>query len=475
MLAVLAAACARGPEPTVLAHDVQGRLDQLFGREVLAIRTLKRQGSASGDAGQAIVYYNATLEFAESYDPSDWEGLSPQLIATALGATDEGILGFKSGRIERGSQLRAYGSLVYRRTSDGWRAADLQLSGSQPHDAAGGSVRRTRASELVEQLGLMVDKASGLSSSDSDIIADELDRALQNISLRLDKGKSGIVIAAGPADGEYVRFIKSLYPQAKAGDRFNVAITDGSVANAMMIDSGKARFGLVQSDVAAAAIAGEDAFSNSGPLRRVRAVASLFPEPVHVIVRADSGFESLTQLAGRRIFVGTAGSGTRYTALQILAAHGLDSGRYVEVVTSGPGAALAKLKARELDAVVVVASAPWSQLAVMAVDVPLRLLALDPAVIEKIESTVHGLVPLVIPARTYAGQENDVRTVGATAILVANSDVPEAAVVGVLNFLFAEGAAGGRGVNAARLSRKRALVGITIPLHEGSARYFSGP
>ncbi len=114
LLAVLAAGCSRGPGGTELAEDVQARLDALFGRQVLLLRDLNRQGSAPYDpapdgANQAIVYYNARLEFVEAYDPSDWEGLSPQLIATALGATDEGVVGLGAGSMAPGSELRAYG------------------------------------------------------------------------------------------------------------------------------------------------------------------------------------------------------------------------------------------------------------------------------------------------------------------------------------------------------------------------------
>ncbi len=74
LLAVLAAACSRGPGEAVLAGDVQARLDTLFGRQVLVLRDLNRQGSApyataEDGARQAIVYFNARLEFVEAYDP----------------------------------------------------------------------------------------------------------------------------------------------------------------------------------------------------------------------------------------------------------------------------------------------------------------------------------------------------------------------------------------------------------------------
>ena len=129
-LALLLAACSRGPDAPRLEQDVQSRVNALFGRQVLAVETLRRQGSApyrAADDGtkQIIVYYNAKLRFTEAYDPSDWQGLSPTMIANALGAADEGITGLKSGPNAPDTELRAYGSVVYRQADQGWQPADV--------------------------------------------------------------------------------------------------------------------------------------------------------------------------------------------------------------------------------------------------------------------------------------------------------------------------------------------------------------
>ena len=59
------------------------------------------------------------------------------------------------------------------------------------------------------------------------------------------------------------------------------------------------------------------------------------------------------------------------------------------------------------------------------------------------------------------------------ALLVASDSVPDASVKQVLDFLFTSGVAANRGVSASRLSRARALAGVTIPLHDGAADYFA--
>ncbi|MDH4165733.1 MAG: hypothetical protein OEV90_04885, partial [Gammaproteobacteria bacterium] len=43
---IVLAGCARGPDEAGLQRDVQAQLDTLFGNRVLAVTSLKRQGSA---------------------------------------------------------------------------------------------------------------------------------------------------------------------------------------------------------------------------------------------------------------------------------------------------------------------------------------------------------------------------------------------------------------------------------------------
>lgn len=475
LLTLALAGCARGPDTAGLQADVQRQLDALFGSRMLEIRSINRQGSAPLPAAtpgekRAIVYFNVVLEFTAPYDPSDWSGLSPELIASALGATDEGVIGLGAGRIDKGAPLRAYGSMVYTRTGDEWQPALMSPRAARQPAAPGDD---TRASDLIERLAGIVNTTPGLHAADDAIVAQELDRALQNIRLRLDRGDGRLLIASGPAGGEYARFVDSLRPRGKQWSVVQ-ANTAGSVANALMLDAGEARFGIVQSDVAAAAITGQAAFTAHGPLRHVRAVAALFPEPVHVVTRADAGLDSIVELRGKRIAAGTRGSGTRQTAIQVLRAHGLAAVDYVAVDAGTPDEALQLLAGGHIDAVIEVVSAPWSQLAAAAIQTPMRLLPLDTGVAAELAEQLPGLVPLAIPERTYPWQDGPVPTLAATALLVANASVPDASVQRVLEFLYESELVATRGVSASRLSRERARAGVTIPLHDGAARYF-GP
>jgi TRAP transporter TAXI family solute receptor len=475
LLIALLAGCSRGPDPDVLSKDVQARLDAMFGQPLLGVATLNRQGSApfrpaADGARQVIVYYNAVLRFVAAYDPSDWESLSPALIAGALGATDQGIVGLGPGRHEPGAEFRSHGSLVYRKTDGGWVVSE-DLLPRVDADATATPSATPGADELVRRLSKLVMQSPDTRGADREIITEEIDRALRNINLRLAREREGVALAAGPQGGEYWRFLTSVTRSLPETAGVRVVATEGSVANVFLIESQRARVGVMQSDVAAAAVTGQGVFAETGPMSHLRAVASLFPEPVHIVVRADSDIATIADLAGRRVALGSPQSGSRHTALRLLANAGIDAAGLVRVDYGDPADALAKLAAGELDAVIEVASAPWQQLQRAMRATPLRLVGLESELAARIGGDLPGLVPLGIPARTYPGQAATVPTVAATALLVAHSDVAEATVEAVLRLLYAAAADHG-GVLAARLSKERARQGVTIPVHGGARRFF---
>jgi TRAP transporter TAXI family solute receptor len=197
----------------------------------------------------------------------------------------------------------------------------------------------------------------------------------------------------------------------------------------------------------------------------------MFPEPVHVVVRDDSRFRAVADLAGTRVSLGTMGSGTRYTALKVLEAHGLSEGDYIEVAAGEPGEALGQLASGKVDAVIAVVSAPWGQLSQSLTRTPLRLLPLDAETVSRMSADLPGAVALTLAARTYRGQAAAVPTVAATALLVVSSDAADRIVADALASLYAASAVPGAGVRGARLSIDRAMAGVTIPLHDGAARY----
>ncbi|MBQ2592540.1 MAG: TAXI family TRAP transporter solute-binding subunit, partial [Candidatus Riflebacteria bacterium] len=98
--------------------------------------------------------------------------------------------------------------------------------------------------------------------------------------------------------------------------------TPGSVANVNYLRKKQIELALIQSDVVWMAYQGTVIF-NGNPFKDLRVLASLYSEKVQIVVRADSGINSLDDLKGKKISVGEIDSGSAAGAIQILEAAGL--------------------------------------------------------------------------------------------------------------------------------------------------------
>src|SRR5260370_14692624 len=120
--------------------------------------------------------------------------------------------------------------------------------------------------------------------------------------------------------------------------------TPGSIENLRLINSGQLESGFAQADLAGWAYAGANAFAEGGQLRRLRAIAGLFPEAAHLVVPADSPIRSLADLAGKTVAVGEAGSGSAADAAVVFAAAGFGEERLTRKYLR-PGPAAEEIKA----------------------------------------------------------------------------------------------------------------------------------
>jgi TRAP transporter TAXI family solute receptor len=481
---LLAAGCSRGPDASALRTEVQGKLDQRFKPGLFALTGFRRQGSAplpATDSGakRLAVYFNATLRLTQGYDFGGWEALSPATLAQVLGATDKGIFGLKAGESRPGEVVQVYGSSTYEWAGDRWRSVDAAPAGVTRPPEPGNAAPTSQSKQLIERLAAMVDiPPPGVPPADEALISEELERALRAITARRERRKHVLTVASGPEAGEYHPIATAVVRRAGTLDRavkIRNAETAGSVENARLIGTKDADYALIESNVAAMAAAGDGPF-RGGAVTSLRALGSLFPEPVHLVVPAASPVRTVADLRGKRVAIGPPDSGTRADALAVLLAHGLTEKDLAEAVDDGLEGAAARLRAGRLDAFFATVGAPARELQRLAARTPIRLLSLDVPAIERLVTERSGLVRLVVPLNTYPRQTEDVTTVAATALLVTHADVPEAEAALALRLVFEnpDYLAVGSG-QGAKISKRTGLRGITIPMHPAAARYFGAP
>src|SRR6516165_8856813 len=256
------------------------------------------------------------------------------------------------------------------------------------------------------------------------------------------------------------------------GVRCSPEATPGSVYNLTAIQSGELEFGIVQSDVQFAAYKGEGAWIGR-PFIGLRSVLSLYPELVTVLVRADSRIQDLAGLAGRRVNVGSRGTGTRATWDAIEAELGWRDAERVRPVEMRADATTSALCSGAIDASMLIIGHPSPLVKAQQTACAINLVAITGRAIDKLLHLHLYYKHETIPADMY-GLPADVPTFGGRATLVTSASV-DARVVAVIAKEVLNHLAELRTLHPAlaRLrSRQMVNDGLTAPLHPGAEQVY---
>ena len=479
-LVPLLTACGQAPDEEQLRAVVSAHLTETFGDDTFALTRLRRLGSApmaaAGDGSpRRIVYYNAVLTFERDFDFSSWDTLNIAAFANLLGATEQGIEGLEQNGNQAGDEVRVRGSVSFSRKDGRWApVSSVRPAVVAGVDAGVGGLDSSR--RTIERISGLLAEKTGDARARKEIIDEELGDAYRAIRLRLDRLDRALIIAGGPSDGEYTRIATILADTlARQGTPSNAVTSSGSTENIALLRGGKADVVMVQNNVAAHAQLGTGPFEADGPFYELQALASLFPEPIHVIVAADSNIGGLGELRGKRVEIGRPQSGARHTTIALMEAAGLALKDLQAIQEAGLEKGLELLGKGEIDAVIATIGAPAASLQRAAADGSIRLVALTSAERDAMVARGRVYVPAVMPPSTYPGQRSAVPTVAVTALLASRRGLPSTDVDRVLTTLFDDidfvstGSAAG-----SLIARSSARAGLSIPLHPAALAFFGG-
>lgn len=469
------AACGGGPDEAALRADVAERLAQSLPAGTVTLAALQRRGSqgdAKAPAGEKrrVVYFDADISLERDFDFGAWDSPGVAGLISALGAGPKGIKGITAGGNKAGDVIRAHGTAVYKRDGERWAAVSSGGVRSTAPPAYATDSPPEGAAAMLDSVRKVVDSVPrDASPAERAIIEEELGAARAAIRSRIARAKDGYAIAAGPERGQYLRLAQALAQER--GSRLFALVTRGGEDNLRMLRDGKVPLAFAQGDSALDAYEGRAAFASDGPFTSLRAVGSLYPEPVHVLVRSGSAFATVEQLKGRRVAIGEHGSASRTTALRVLEAHGLGQSG-VQAAEVPLGEALVMLRAGKVDAVIQVIGLPSDSVRDALAQITLRMVPLSARAISTLAASKSGYFAYTVAPGTYATQKAPVATIATAALLVVGGDMSQSEVASIARFVFT----GGRDL-AARGSAQGTLVSaasarqaLPIPLHNGSAQ-----
>ena len=281
--------------------------------------------------------------------------------------------------------------------------------------------------------------------------------------------------ATGGTSGTYYGFsgVIANVLNEKLKDTLNLKVesTGASKANIQMLASGDADIAIVQNDVMYYAYTGTDLFAGGAPITDFSAVASCYPEYVQILAKKD--ITSIADLAGKRVSVGDAGSGTEFNAKQILGAYGL-SFDDIKVSNQSFADSADSLKNGTIDAAFVVAGYPTTAVTELATNFDFNLLPIDDEHAAKLQADYGFYYYGVIPGGTYSPVADDVPAVAVMATIVASNKVSEDVIYAFVKGLFdyKDDITAGH-VKGNELDLNTAVSGVSIPWHAGAAKYYT--
>jgi TRAP transporter TAXI family solute receptor len=288
-------------------------------------------------------------------------------------------------------------------------------------------------------------------------------------------GGDRLSIATGGTGGVYFVYGGALADQITQnveGVEATAEATSASVDNMQLIGDESSDVAFTLADTAADAAEGREEFE--GRPVSAQALAQLYTNYTQVVAPAGSGINSIEDLRGRSVSVGSPGSGTEIIALRVLEAAGIDPDSDIDRQQLGVDESVDAVRDGTVDAFFWSGGLPTGAVTDLATTNQIVLLptvdylgALRSQYGEVYEETI-------IPAGTYEGVDEDVSVIGVPNYLVVNESMDEELAYQITRLLFDQQDALAEAHPEARnLDRDTAPQVPPLELHPGAERYYS--
>lgn len=284
-------------------------------------------------------------------------------------------------------------------------------------------------------------------------------------------GTGGVTGVYYPVGGAICRLVNS--GRADHGIRCSVESTGGSVFNVNTMRAGELDFGIVQSDVQFNAFTGAAQFDGNA-YTELRAVFGLHPEAFTVVARADANATEFAQLEGKRVNIGSPGSGQRATLEQLLQLQDKTTAVYSLASDLRPAEMASALCDNRIDAMIYVVGHPNGSIKEATSTCPGRLVNVRGEAVDQLLAEFPYYTRATIPGGEYSGNPEDISTFGVAATFVASADVSDEVVYQLVKSVFERLDEFKRLHPALASLSPESMIsgGLSAPLHEGAARYY---
>jgi TRAP transporter TAXI family solute receptor len=260
----------------------------------------------------------------------------------------------------------------------------------------------------------------------------------------------------------------------KRGLRCAAYPSSGPVANIEALRDGRIEIGIVQSDVLADALGGTGPFVSPGPDKELRVLFTGLTEAFTIVARRELQIRAATELRGKRINLGSPGSGERVSMERVMAALGFAPKDFAETRELPLAQQHDAFCANALDAIVYTVPHPNGYVDDVVRSCSGVVVEVSGPPIDVLLSGHPEYLRFVIPGKTYISNAAAVSTVGVRTAIIATTRLSDAVAYDITKSVF-ENIDDFRRLHpdfATLLPRDMVPGGLIVPVHPGAGRYY---
>lgn len=247
--------------------------------------------------------------------------------------------------------------------------------------------------------------------------------------------------------------------------------TGGSVENLKILGKKQAELATTSADVLYEAF---HDFKNSKHFKNkveVRALFNMYTQPHHLITLEKSSVKSIMDLKGKRVVVGSPGSGTEVKTKMLLQSMGITYKDLTPEFLSFMEGTEA-LQDDTVAAVFLGVSYPAPAVVSLALTNPISLVSLSDSEVGTIVKAYPFLSRAIIPAKTYKGVDKDTQTVSVQTLVVCRPDLPDEAAYNIVKTVFEHKQELEQMHSSFKETTLENATATAVPLHPGAIKYF---
>jgi TRAP transporter TAXI family solute receptor len=270
-----------------------------------------------------------------------------------------------------------------------------------------------------------------------------------------------------PLGGGVASIISKYVPNVSASAKPSGA----SVENIRNVGTGRVDLAIVMPDAAYFAFRGEADFKADKKYDNLRALFATYPIEAYFYTVESTGIKNFSDLKGKKVAVGAAGSGTEVFNRMVLELYGITYEHIKPQFLSAPEATEA-LKDGTVDAAMYLLGTPAPAIMELATQRKVVFISMEPEKVKAFCEKYPFYSPAKVKAGTYKDQAQDFHTVNYYGIFICNKDMDEKLAYDIVKAVFDHKEELDQiHVAFKDIKLENATKSVAIPFHPGAEKF----